>query len=135
MTPYSLRSSEPHREISAVTSTGRTYTLRIKRHDSDDLVSSYPTPSDVAFWAAGSAKFEGMEEVSLAAGYRWDHELREIGSAVISYREGKTNPIWAVEVGAAATDVKPFSVRPILPTLPDVDLRDASSSDSGVSNS
>jgi hypothetical protein len=36
----------------------------------------------------------GLEETRLVAGYEWNKELRAIGAAVISLRDGKENVIW-----------------------------------------
>jgi hypothetical protein len=59
--------------------------------------------------------FDGLEEIRLIAGYRWDPELREVGAAVISLRDGHGRVIWMHELdepagGAIATTT------PILPT-------------------
>jgi hypothetical protein len=64
----------------------------------------------------------GLELVTLAAGYRWDPELREIKAPVISYRDGKDNPIWAVELaepddGASAITWTPIPGGPSLPAV------------------
>jgi len=118
-----LRTEEPFREVRISTGSGRTYTLRIKRHSEDDQIRSYSTPTDLAFWGGLSATFEGMEEVRLAAGYRWLAASGDVGNPVVSYREGKDNPIWAVEVDTgAAGSVTPVEYRPVSPTMPQVDL-------------
>ncbi len=51
-----------------------TYRLRIKRHHTDGLVSTYPTQTALEFLEQPSGQLEGMELVHLIAGYEWDHE-------------------------------------------------------------
>ena len=119
----SLRTQEPHREVTLASGPGRTYTFRVKRHSEEDRIRSYPTPTDLEFWGGADITFDGMEKVHLAAGYRWQADTGEIGPAVISYREGKENIVWAMEIeGQAGAGVLPFSYKPIQPSLPDVDL-------------
>lgn len=119
-----FRTDEPHREIAVSAAMGRTFRLRVKRHSDGDQISSYPTSSDLAFWdGKADASFEGLEEIHLAAGYRWDPTTADIGAPVISYREGKSNVIWAVEVDAGHGDAAvPMSYVPIPPSLPQVDF-------------
>lgn len=116
---------EPVREVIVQMPIGRGYRLRFKRHSARDAISSYPTASDIAFWG-GSGQFEDMEEINLAAGYRWDEDTGEIGATVLSYREGKSNPLWVIElVEGDAASVRPFTWAPIEPTLPQIDLERA----------
>ncbi|MFI2568881.1 hypothetical protein ACH473_10485 [Cellulosimicrobium funkei] len=128
---FEFRNKEPHREVKISTSAGRTYTVRVKRHTAKDRVRSYPTSSALHFWGGLTATFEDMEEVSLAAGYRWDAVSGEVGLPVISYREGMENPIWTVEVdakaaeGAATIDYTQITD----PALPTVDLLDSAEED------
>lgn len=118
-----FRTEEPYREVRIVTPLGRTFKVRVKRHSEGDRISSYPTPSDLQFWGGAVVTFEGLEEVPLAAGYRWQAATNDVGAPVISYREGKENVVWAVEVDAgAAGGVEPLRYTPILPSLPQVDL-------------
>ncbi len=118
-----FRTTEPFREVRIVTPLARTFKVRVKRHSEEDRISSYPTPSDLEFWGGVAATFEGLEEVPLAAGYRWDAATGEVGVPVISYREGKDNVVWAVEVDAdAAGGAVPLRYTPILPELPQIDL-------------
>ena len=122
-----VRDREPYREVTVTTGTGRTIKIRVKRHSEDDQISSYPTPSDLAFWGGAVVTFDGMEEVPLAAGYRWLAETGEIGSPVISYREGKLNVVWAVELERGGLQgIEPVRYTEIAPTLPEVDLKGAS---------
>ncbi len=76
------------------------YRIRIKRHDGHGRVSSYPTTAATTFFEQLSLELRlGSEtEVRLAAGYRWVPEAREIGPAVLSYRDGVENLVWMVEL-------------------------------------
>jgi len=117
---------EPYFEMAAEGAVGRFYKIRVKRHDALDLISSFPTPSDQRFWGDMPSGFDQLEVVNLAFGYRWKKEDKAVGAAVLSYREGKSNPIWSVELqrpGGSLT--APIAFSPILPSLPLVDLRDA----------
>ncbi|MGH8350293.1 MAG: hypothetical protein ACRES5_27570 [Pseudomonas sp.] len=101
------------------------YQIRIKRHHPEDQISTYPTAAALEFWAQGS-QLRSLEAITLGAGYRWITEERRIGPAVISYRDGKDNPIWAVELSGPGEGVETISWMPIVrPDLPSVDLFDA----------
>lgn len=125
---FTFKEAEPVREIVyKVAGTGRTYVLRLKRHDERDRISSYPTRTDIQFWAGVVQTFDDFEIVNLAAGYRWDRETREIGVPVISYREGKSNVVWSYTLEPAAGVGTPIVWNPIVgPSLPNVDLLRAS---------
>ncbi|MEU4804367.1 hypothetical protein [Actinosynnema sp. NPDC023587] len=109
---------------------GLNYRARVKRHSITDRVRSYPTKAALAFWAQSETTLSGLEEVRLGFGYRWDPEERRIGKAVISLRDGlETDAIWVVEVdtGEAGTDgVRPINSNPVDPSLPQIDLYEAS---------
>lgn len=68
--------------------------------------------------------FDGLESIHLALGYSWDPVICEVGSARISYREGKRNVIWAFDLPmsreASETIVTPT---PIAPSMPQFVLR------------
>jgi hypothetical protein len=83
-----LRTEEPYREVRVVTPLGRTFKVRVKRHSEEDKISSYPTPSDVHFWGGALVTFEGLEEIPLAAGYRWEAARGEIDLATGVREEG-----------------------------------------------
>lgn len=108
-----------------------TYRLRIKRHDAQGRVTSYPTASANAFFEQLSLELQldGGTEVRLIAGYRWTPESREIGPAVLSYRDGVDNLVWMVELpeptqGTPAVPITGPSVPPQPQIgLPDVDGR------------
>jgi hypothetical protein len=71
---------------------GINYRFRAKRHDEDSRVRSFPTQAALEFHAQEVA-FEGLSEFKLDFGYQWDSELRGIGPAVMSLRNG-SNLIW-----------------------------------------
>lgn len=65
----------------------------------------------------------GMEEVRLAAGYRWDRETRSMGPALLSYRDGQDNVMWAVEIESPADAVTPIRVKQVdWPPPPRIEL-------------
>ena len=76
------------------------FRLRLKRHHMDGAVSSYPTQTALEFFDEPVVQFtlDGLGEVRLVAGYEWDKDLRRIGRAVLSLREGKDNVIWLEEL-------------------------------------
>jgi hypothetical protein len=125
---------EPVREIWI----SQNYQVRIKRHHLDDKISTYQTAAALEFWAQGS-QLSSLEAITLGAGYRWIAEERRVGPAVISYRDGKDNPIWAVELDEPGESAGAIGWRPITrPDLPAVDLFDATRIDKrgeGVSSS
>lgn len=109
----------PTREIQA----GMNLRLRVKRHRENDKISTYPTQTALEFYLQGPPALSGLELITLAAGYRWDHDLREILAPVVSYRDGKDNPIWAVELSEPATTAEPITWTPIKgPSLPEVEF-------------
>lgn len=100
---------------------GVNFLLRIKRHRTGDLISSYPTTGALAFYLQGASAFPGLELITLAGGYRWDDEERVIKAPVISYRDGKDNPIWAVELSEPQEGVATISWTPVPgPDLPSI---------------
>lgn len=109
---------EPTRQIHC----GTNYVVRFKRHASNLSIESFPTGGALAFWTNEDG-LPGLELVTLAMGYIWDPELGEIGDAILSFRDGKNNPVWSVTLksrgGEAATDI---TWEPIDPQLPQLDL-------------
>jgi hypothetical protein len=99
--------------------------LRVKKHDIEGNVSTYPTQGALDFLEQEQLHLEGMEEVRLIAGYRWDPELRQVGAGVISLRDGLEKPIWTYELTEPATGAV-VSVIPMLspaePTAPEIGL-------------
>jgi hypothetical protein len=107
---------------------GDGFRLRVKRHRDGDRISTFATPAAIEFWTQGHPYLDGGTAVTLGAGYRWIRDTRDIGAPVISYRDGKDNPIWAVELqDPAAEGGGPISWTPFTdPSLPLIDLFDAS---------
>jgi hypothetical protein len=97
--------------------------LRCKRHDRQNKIKSYPTRAAIEHWG-GTVTLDGMATINIAAGYRWDKELREIGPAVLSFRRGlRARPLWIVDLGRGEAMTAPVRiVGPITPGLPSVDL-------------
>jgi hypothetical protein len=128
---FTVVAKEPHFEVSTTLPAGQSYRLRVKRHDGNDLISSYPTASDIQFW--GVFPLDGLEEARLALGYRWDAETLMMGETIISYREGKANPIWAYVIELGDSDgVTGIRYTPIEPQLPTLDIhRDDEADDAG----
>lgn len=74
---------------------GLNYRFRVKRHDEDGKVASYETSAFLEFVTqSDDGVLPGMKETRLIAGYDWVKELRNIGSPVVSLRDGKDNIIW-----------------------------------------
>lgn len=100
--------------------------LICKRHDAKDKISSYPTRSALDIWG-GAITLDGLGTINLAAGYRWDKDLREIGVPVLSYRKAlRARPSWVVDLSRDADDVAaPVRiVQPTGPSFPVLDLPD-----------
>lgn len=106
---------EPTRQVGV----GVHYMMRVKRHHKDGRVSTYPTQTALEFLVQPPQEaLDGLEQRNLIAGYVWDREAREIGSALISLRDGR-KVIWeahindgtVTEAGLART-IKPFPKPP-----------------------
>jgi hypothetical protein len=113
-----VKDREPVRELRS----GTTYLIRVKRHHPGDRISAYPTEASSAFWSNDVLTLEGLESFSLALGYYWDADLRAMGDALLSFRDGKDNPIWAIKLRRAAGSAAGFSWEPVAPDLPELDL-------------
>lgn len=109
---------EPTRQIHF----GSNYVVRFKRHSSALKIESFPTPGALAFWT-NRAALPGLELMTLAMGYIWNPDIGDIGDAILSFRDGKDNPVWSVTLdpnkGASATDI---TWAPVPPELPQLDL-------------
>ncbi|TCC43265.1 hypothetical protein [Kribbella sindirgiensis] len=111
---------EPTRDIFV----GQNFRFRFKKHASDDMVSSYPTDGFLAFALQDPPQL--IQEIRLIGGYRWDPEIREIGTAVLSARDGKKSVLWVVELAETAagdSDVvhfQPQTPDTSLPALPQI---------------
>lgn len=113
-----INDREPVRELHS----GTTYLIRIKRHHPGDRISAYPTEASSAFWSNSLLTLDGLESFSLALGYYWDAELHSVGDAILSFRDGKDKPIWAVQLRRDAGNAAGFSWAPVAPDLPELDL-------------
>lgn len=122
-----VHESGPTRQIQV----GTNYLLRIKRHRRGNRISTYPTQTALQFWLQDSAPaLDGLELITLAAGYRWDEDLREVKTPVLSYRDGKDNPIWAVELDEPESGATSIRWSPIdTPDLPTIDFGDLGEDD------
>lgn len=113
-----INDREPVRELRS----GTTYLIRIKRHHPGDRISAYPTEASSAFWSNSLPTLDGLESFSLALGYYWDADLRTVGDAILSFRDGKDNPIWAIQLRRDTGNASGFSWTPVAPDLPEIDL-------------
>lgn len=109
------------REPERVVYVGVNYRLRIKKHDANDRIRTYPTAAALEFWSQELSTLDGLELVTLAAGYRWLAEQRQIGPPVVSCRDGLDNPLWAVTLTEPTAGIARTSWTPIDPTLPRID--------------
>lgn len=103
---------------------GNNFLLRIKRHRDGNQISTYPTQTALQFYLQpAQTAIIGLELITLAAGYRWDDDLRKITAPVLSYRDGQDNPIWAVELDEPAAGATAIRWNPLPgPQLPAVDI-------------
>ena len=113
-----IRDNDPTREVWYQNQ----YQIRIKRHSSEDKISTYPTATALEFWSNGQPTIPGLESHTLALGYRWDPELRDIGEAILSYRTGIEDPVWAAVLKGTQENLSGFIVERMSPELPDIDL-------------
>jgi hypothetical protein len=95
--------------------------FRLKRHDMDGDISTYPTQLALEFLAQVDGMLPGFHELHLIAGYRWDREERAMGGAVISLRDGVDNIKWEVDLNsagpAAGTTGLPVKPKPSAPVI------------------
>lgn len=109
---------EPTREIHS----GQQYLIRIKRHGQHNQIAAYPTEGSSLFWSNSTLTLDGLESFALALGYEWDADLRAVGDAVLSFRDGKDSPIWAIRLTSDAAAPTGFSYVPVSPARPELDL-------------
>lgn len=109
---------EPVREVRS----GTRYLIRVKRHHAGDRIAAYPTEGSSAFRSNSALTLDGLESFSLALGYMWDGTLRTVGNALLSFRDGKDNPIWAIKLRRDASTPAGFAWNPVAPDLPEIDL-------------
>ncbi|HEY4003940.1 MAG TPA: hypothetical protein VGM60_01965, partial [Pseudonocardia sp.] len=111
----------PRRELYV----GTRYRMRVKKHDLEGAVSTVLTQGALDFLEQEQPTLDGLEEIRLIAGYRWDPELREVGAATISLRDGRKNVIWMHDLdepeGGAVSTTTPV-LPPTQPVLPRITL-------------
>jgi hypothetical protein len=114
---------------------GTRYRLRVKKHDIEGGISTFLTQGALDFLEQEPATLDGLEEIRLIAGYRWDPELRELGAAVISLRDRHDHVIWMHELdepadgaGAATTPILP----PTQPQAPELGMLSNDERDKGA---
>jgi hypothetical protein len=59
-----------------------------------------------------------MEQVHLIAGYCWTSDMRDIGEAVLSLRDGRNNIVWLIDLNARASAVSSVTASPIVTPTP-----------------
>jgi hypothetical protein len=107
--------------------------LRVKRHN-DDAISTYETTAALMFYKQPTQlALDGLDPITLAIGYRWDREERRILAPVVSFRDGKNNPIWTTELDEPAAGTTAVIRRPLTgPELPSVEFGDDSAKETGT---
>ncbi|MGH3754004.1 MAG: hypothetical protein ACRDRP_15165 [Pseudonocardiaceae bacterium] len=102
MSEVSFVDQPPTRELYV----GTRYRLRVKKHDIEGGVSTFLTQGALDFLEQQPATLDGLEEIRLIAGYRWDPGLRELdepAGAVTTPILPPTQPR-APELGMASDD-------------------------------
>ena len=117
-TAFTIIDSEPTREVHQ----GLSYAIRLKRHSTGDRISAYPTEGSSAFYSHTKYTLDGLEQINFALGYMWDADLREMGEPVMSFRDGKVNPVWAIILHHDASNAHGFSYAAVSPSTPEFDL-------------
>lgn len=86
----------PTREVTV----GLSYRMRVKRHQPDGAVSTYPTQTALEFLDQPNQQLvlASMEEHHLIAGYEWLNDSYEIGVPVLTMRDGRDNILWQIEL-------------------------------------
>jgi hypothetical protein len=109
--------------------------LRIKRHHLDGAVSTYPTQMALEFMNQPMGQLPGMETTHLIFGYEWDRDLAEIGSALLSLRDGQDNVIWKIALPETAATIALASNTPDteVPSAPRIRVVSEADSESSAS--
>ncbi len=97
---------------------GHRFRIRAKRHAPPAQVSTYPTPTALAFFQQppDDLVLAGFEEIRLIAGYVWLNDRAEIGPSVLSLRDGQDNVQWIHEIpesGAAGARASVTTLPPL----------------------
>ena len=90
--------------------------IRAKRHDMHGSISTFPTQTALWFYQQSPQPglFNGMTNVNVVVGYVWMRESREIGSPVVSLRDGVDNVLWMHELPEP-----PAQPAIMIPSVPD----------------
>lgn len=102
---------------------GTNFIIRLKRHSQEGGIQTFPTLAAQEFWAQGDVQpaLDGLELVTLGAGYMWMRDEREIGPAVLSLRDGIDEMIWFEEIArfedGTVAILNPEPVEPTRPTI------------------
>lgn len=112
----SIVDKDPRHEIYV----GVKYRFRVKRHDDDGRISTYRTMEALDFYAQDPEPLDGLEEVRLAVGYRWNDISRTIGATVISLWHDLTQkPLWCESIEDREGGTGTVGVEPLTgPTVP-----------------
>lgn len=132
-----FRDREPHFDM-YVRGTMVDYTvfrLRLKRHNSAGRISSYATQGALDFINQPQEYLPkpNIATVHLSAGYEWDKATREMGSPLLSLRDGSFEEVtWLLDLPVPPTDegygdglepVAPISPTGDGPALPAIDVK------------
>ena len=93
------------------------YAVMVKHHDDERRVRSYSTRA-ARQYHSGLAMIDGLELITLTAGYLYDEDLNEVGAAVISHGRGlDRTPEWCYEItpeaGSAGIALNPLTTPPL----------------------
>ena len=81
------------------------YRMRVKRHDLVGNVSTYPTQGALEFLEQTfQPTLDGRFEGHLILGYPWEVNAYEIGSTVLSLRDGMKNIFWRIGISLDSTE-------------------------------
>lgn len=96
---------------------GGRYRIRMKRHHPPAQVATYPTQTAMHFMSQAPEQLvlEGLEQVNLIAGYVWFGDSAEIGTAVLSLRDGQDNVLWVHELPETDLDRSANVATPLPP--------------------
>lgn len=99
------------------------FVIMFKKHDSQHRVKSYSTRAARRFHS-GLVTFSEMRMTSLTAGYLFDDDLNEIGTAVISYRHGlRRKPLWCYKIESDAASAAGYALNPVVePPVPLIEI-------------
>jgi len=97
---------------------GTAYHLRMKRHSARGAIRSYPTQAALRFIEQEDdlLTLVGIRTLNLCVGYEWDDQTREMGSGVMSLRDGSFDDvIWMHDLPLLGPAASGGTVAPLLP--------------------